>query len=93
MITPAAEPPAREALLSEPACQSGKDASPASEQQLRTSTARKPDDEDFAPQPLPPRDPEMAARYDVWWDGMLPEERKLLEAMVQADKVDSQHDR
>jgi hypothetical protein len=78
MITAAADSPAREALLNEPACQSGHDASPASERQHPTGTAQKPDDEDFAPQPLPPRDPEMAARFDAWWDGMLPEERELI---------------
>jgi hypothetical protein len=37
--------------------------------------------EDFAPQLLPARDPEMAAHFDAWWNGMLPEERDLLRAM------------
>jgi len=87
MITAAASP-AREALLEEPAGEAGPDASAGpSAPERQHAPGRNPDDEDFAPQPLPPRDPEVAARFDAWWNGMLPEQRELLEEMAQTDKL------
>lgn len=40
-----------------------------------------------------PASPAGIASFDAWWEGMLPEERALLESMAHSDKVDSPHHR
>jgi hypothetical protein len=40
------------------------------------------------PQPLRPRNPEMAARVEAWWNGMLPQERALIEEANRLDRLD-----
>ena len=47
------------------------------------------DEEDgCAPQRLRPRNPEMAARVEAWRNGMLPEERALIEEANRLDRLD-----
>jgi hypothetical protein len=41
-----------------------------------------------APQRLRPRNHEMAARVEAWWNGMLPEERALIEEANRLDRLD-----
>jgi hypothetical protein len=51
------------------------------------------DEGDRAPQRLRPRNPEMAARIEAWWNGMLPEERALIEEASRLDRLDYDNDR
>lgn len=48
---------------------------------------------DRAVQPLRPRNPEVAARVEAWWNGMLPEERALIEEANRLDRLDYDNNR
>ena len=51
------------------------------------------DEGDCSPQRLRPRNPEIAARVEAWWDGMLPEERALIEEANRLDRLDYERNR